>query len=118
MTALLNRTGYKTLLSQQRLACLHNCELVWFQNSSSVGAYTGYFESPISWNKCLRDFCGHASEHNTVSSDVLSQGLRFYCVKRGRARGERSWKVWRTRTWWLSENVGLIVPCFWVEDCW
>jgi hypothetical protein len=56
MIALFNRTGYKTLLSQQRLACLHNCKLVWFQNSSSVAACTGYFESPVSWNKCLRIF--------------------------------------------------------------
>ena len=111
MTALFNRTGYKTVLSQQRLACLNNCKLVWFQNSSSVVACTGYFESPISWNKCLQDICGHASEHSAVSSDVLPEGLRFYCVKRGWARGERSWKVcgacqkmWISM-WCLSENV-------------
>ena len=114
MIVLFNRTGYKTLLSQQRLACLHNCKLVWFQNSSSVAACTGYFESPISWNKCLRIFCGHGSEHSALSSDVLSEGVRFY------SRGERSWKVWTISTWWMSENVDqyLIVPCFCVEECW
>jgi len=46
---------------------------------SFVTTLRSYIETPISWDKRLKDFLGHASESTPVSCGVSSARTRSYC---------------------------------------
>jgi hypothetical protein len=50
-----------------------------------VAIYTDYFDTQVSWNKCLKDFCACASEHTHVSSvspERTCNCCRFFLKKK------------------------------------